>query len=951
MSLVAKGCQMEPGSAFTPLHRWNATFPGAETFGPHYGSYYLPYDWSTFDGVEVPSFPDRIQMWKDFAVRTGYGPPGKQVKISDKMIRGWPASDHSPRHDDHGLQTDGIRRGIPYIDIGWLQSGLFGDRRHSGTNAIMLVIANQHPRELVTYEAAWRFAQRLVAYYALADVDDPSVPQTEGGRPRGFWRDLIDAGLHVVIVPTVNPSTYNDVVLHQWPQAPNASGEWWRTNGNFVDINRNFPAHWLQGGWDATEVWGRGSMPDSSKFAGTSPGSEPETQAVLEITQRSVLDLLSGDLDFRSLIQRLPVVAVDLHSAYGMVTSFTHYSNRVETGIWPTYEAWLCGATSDCLHADTPGMLAMFGNNERPSIVGTSGLAISPWGPTVDDPATPYMHGSATYNLYATSGDVVATWSDARWAVDPILEPRPIMSATVEVTAYTKGGNPFGFGTCAPPNRASEAIESVVDDLLPLFSRMGEAAFDPADIPKGSTPLQADDRRAPFPETAAVVNMGIRAEAVAQAKTWRTQDGPCTPPSDDNEYCFRDSPCNPSIHTCTGPWWSSYWTFTSGQPQLREPLVRYWGFAVRHPDPTSLIPQERDAMEARLRLQDCEPSDTCADLSFVLIRSGGHFDLYGLLLPASTSPPRRIRIVRELRDTYANTWADDLVWEFVAAEIPGSASWDGSGCASVVEAIELRSLLDPGEKLKNLKASVPLLNAWRKELLVGAEWMGPGNHRVCENLELRGPSSWEHSWTSHDFSLAYAWHTYEFDLWRAAADSSPTTHWTNGTGIWLVHDRVDQDQSFMLPPTVTADLSSNGNYVDCWLTRQGVDERSLVRAREVRDSMMMQGPWARRYVMAYGRYSAELARLAAAHPALRRALLAILREGLRVYDGQRDDYVNHAALVRLALPALAVIRSHGSGELREATKLALTHLPDILAERARYAPDEGGPAYGGTHGR
>ncbi len=561
------------------------------------------------------------------------------------------------------------------------------------------------------------------------------------------------------------------------------------------------------------------------------------------------------------------------------------------------------------------------------------------------------MHGSATYNFYATSGDVVATWSDARWAVDEyeILPPRPIMSGTVEATAYRE--NPFGFGTCAPPERASEAIDAVVEDLLPLLSRMGEAAFDPADVPRGATPLQVD-WAVTFPETAGVVNMGIRAEAIAHAKSWRTHHAECDPPSNDNEYCFDKSACDPNFHTCTGPWWSSYTLLQ----ELREPLARYWGFAVRHPDPLSLIPQERDAIEARLRLRNCEPHGVCDDLSFGLIRRGGHFDLYGLLLPASALPPRRIRIIRELRRVDSDVWTDDLTWEFVAAEIPGSASWEASSCASVPGALEVRSLIDAGEKLKNLKASVPLLNDRRYDLQVGAEWIGLGGQRVCEPLELRGPTTWDLSWTSHDFSSYkfYAWHTHDFDLWRAAAGVDPSTTWTDGAGIWLVHNRVDHDESFMLPPTVTADLSSNGSRVDCLLTRMRVDTRSLQRARNVRESMLKQGPWARRYAFAYGRYSEELARLATKHPALRQSLEATMQEALRLHDLERGSLLDHAKLVRMALPAVAMIRRQGSADLREAMDLALTHLPDLLAERARYAPAMGhriGSKGGRIHGR
>lgn len=106
-------------------------------------------------------------------------------------------------------------------------------------------------------------------------------------------------------------------------------------------------------------------------------------------------------------------------------------------------------------------------------------------------------------------------------------------------------------------------------------------------------------------------------------------------------------------------------------------------------------------------------------------------------------------------------------------------------------------------------------------------------------------------------------------------------------------------------------------------------------------------------VPAYGRFSSELATLAAKHAVLRQSLSATLREAMRLHDGGKG-LLDHAAVVRAALPAIAIVRRHGSADLRKATELALAHLPDLLAERARYAPSTSirtGSAHGGSHGR
>ena len=59
-----------------------------------------------------------------------------------------------------------------------------------------------------------------------------------------------------------------------------------RTNANGVDLNRNFPVHWLAD-WDRGGCWNE--LPTTS---GTGPGSEPETKAVMRFLSSHNIDAL-----------------------------------------------------------------------------------------------------------------------------------------------------------------------------------------------------------------------------------------------------------------------------------------------------------------------------------------------------------------------------------------------------------------------------------------------------------------------------------------------------------------------------------------------------------------------------------------------------------------------------------------------------------------------------------
>jgi hypothetical protein len=136
-----------------------------------------------------------------------------------------------------------------------------------GTRPSVLYLGNQHAREWITPEMIRRLMHQVIDGYGT----DPT------------WTNLVNTR-ELWFLPSANPDGYDFTFTEGnrlWRKnLRDVNGDGVITNGDGVDLNRNFPTNWGQDN--------EGSSPDSSgeTYRGTGPASEPETKALDALFKR-----------------------------------------------------------------------------------------------------------------------------------------------------------------------------------------------------------------------------------------------------------------------------------------------------------------------------------------------------------------------------------------------------------------------------------------------------------------------------------------------------------------------------------------------------------------------------------------------------------------------------------------------------------------------------------------
>ena len=141
----------------------------------------------------------------------------------------------------------------------------------------ILIFGAMHAREYITTQIVMR---------QLCDSIDTLNGYNEGNY-RGISNAEILKDVTIHFVPSSNPdgvaisqfglSGINNDSIRQLVSKIGGDYEQWKANARGVDLNRNFDAGW-------TEFVGS-AYPSSERYKGTTPGSEPESAALIRLTQ------------------------------------------------------------------------------------------------------------------------------------------------------------------------------------------------------------------------------------------------------------------------------------------------------------------------------------------------------------------------------------------------------------------------------------------------------------------------------------------------------------------------------------------------------------------------------------------------------------------------------------------------------------------------------------------
>lgn len=277
-------------------------------------------------------------------------------------------------------------------------------------------------------------------------------------------RWLADSGASLItshdvwVIPVENPDGYQYTFTNEryWRKnrRPNANGSYG------VDPNRNYPAF-----WGVDEV-GSSGYQYAETYRGTSPGSEPETQAIMAFHAAHP-----------------PVVSISYHSYSGLV-------------LYP----W--GFRAGELPPDLPRFQALAGTDLAPAVMDS-----------VPESSIDHYHPGPGWNLYATNGEYT-DWAYRTYGT---------IAFTTELTSGCCA-NGLYYGFEFPDDSA--AVERVFRDNLPFALALIAASGDLARSPGVTGAVPVPER---FGSLWPVSWLSLDASALSPLLTLRTGTGALVP--------------------------------------------------------------------------------------------------------------------------------------------------------------------------------------------------------------------------------------------------------------------------------------------------------------------------------------------------------------------------------------------------------------------------------------
>ncbi|MBR3077588.1 MAG: LysM peptidoglycan-binding domain-containing protein [Oscillospiraceae bacterium] len=266
------------------------------------------------------------------------------------------------------LCLEGLRARYPFLGLRNIGETAYGRK-------IPRITVGLGPRR-VLYNAAHHANEWITTPLLLKFLESYARAVSENGRIFGFSAQALYQRTTLELVPMVNPDGVELVtgglregepgwaearaLADSYPAIPFPEG--WKANLRGVDLNLNYPARWEQ----AREIkFAQGyTRPGPRDYVGTGPLSEPESEALARLTERTEPGLSlsyhsQGSVIFWKFLSMEPPGARELGERFAAVSGYSLEDVPYASG-FAGYKDWFI------LTRDRPGYTIEVGMGENP---------------------------------------------------------------------------------------------------------------------------------------------------------------------------------------------------------------------------------------------------------------------------------------------------------------------------------------------------------------------------------------------------------------------------------------------------------------------------------------------------------------------------------------------------------------------------------------------------------
>ncbi|MFZ7133624.1 MAG: M14 family zinc carboxypeptidase [Eubacteriales bacterium] len=223
----------------------------------------------------------------------------------------------------------GLKARYPFLEVGLIGRSVLGKN-------LYYIRLGRGPEE-VFYNGAHHSLEWITSVLLMEFIENFSRAYSEGSSIRGYNVNDIWNESSIYIVPMVNPDGVDLVLeglnennpyynqLIQWNDTGLPFSQVWQANIRGVDLNRNYPASWEEG--KAQEASFGVDGPAPTRYGGSYPLSEPESQAVAEFTRGHDFKLViafhtQGRVIFWRYLDMNPPRALEIGERFAEVTGY-----------------------------------------------------------------------------------------------------------------------------------------------------------------------------------------------------------------------------------------------------------------------------------------------------------------------------------------------------------------------------------------------------------------------------------------------------------------------------------------------------------------------------------------------------------------------------------------------------------------------------------------------------